>query len=517
MGLLSRLLGRSTPPRRSGPTAAFFRRDSPFLAGWNPALRSARSDVAAAWRQSAARTIDALQNSGWITAAVNAATSATVGSGLQLNAKPSPRLFGGDLRRRDQWARETEAEFEIYAGDPRECDAEGRRTVGQMMVAGFRHWMATGEILGIITTISRPGTSYATKARMLAAWRLPLDTSEPDWIDGVRADRNGMPLAYRIRESAPFGQTIDRDVRARDETGRPIVIHVFDGDMETVRGISPFAPALRIVRQYDQLADATLVTPLLQTIFAATITSPNAPTAAFEALQTEGEGVAGTAEFEAWMTARQAWYENTRLDLGQHGRIVHLFPTEELSFHGAEHPSETYDPFSSGLLREIAASAGVSYEMMTGDYRNANFSSAQLGTAVIWPIVLYRRNHIIARLAGAIYEAWLEEAIASGRRPFPGGLDAFLANRAAAARADWRGPARPTPDALKTARAQEILLDRGVASLESICADYGEDWQEVADRRKRESEYYDELGLPDPHDPNQADRTAIDTMVANSD
>ncbi|MBZ0230302.1 MAG: hypothetical protein K8F58_17880, partial [Bauldia sp.] len=53
MGLLSRLLGRSTPPRRSGPTAAFFRRDSPFLAGWNPALRSARSDVAAAWRRDA--------------------------------------------------------------------------------------------------------------------------------------------------------------------------------------------------------------------------------------------------------------------------------------------------------------------------------------------------------------------------------------------------------------------------------------------------------------------------------
>ena len=502
MGILSRIIGRqSNLPARPAPGAAFFRRE-PILSGWNPALRESRVDVSTAYRMAAARAVDALQNSGWITGGVNAAVGAIVGNGLQLSAKPDIALFGGNQADRDAWARETEAAFAIYADAPRECDAGGRMRLGQMTAAAVRHWFATGEILSLVTPKRFPGAQYQTKARLLPAWRIPIknetNANRVDLVDGVYVDDDGAAVAYLIRERTALGVETDRRMRARDATGRPIVIHVFDGVPGTVRGISPLAPVMKVIRQYDQLADATLMTALLQAIFAATIKSPEAPTSAFEALQTEGDA-SGSAEFQAYMEARQSWYDNTKLNLGEHGRIVHLFPTEELNFHSAKAPHETYDPFSAGLLREIAVCLGVTYEMMTGDHRNANFSSANVGVAVNWPTMLYRRQHIAAPFAGQVYEAWLEEAIATGRRPFPGGLAAFLKNRTSACRARWRGPARPVVDPLKQAKAGEIQINKLGASLESVRSDYGEDWQDEADQKAAESEYYKNLGLPDPH------------------
>jgi N-acyl-D-aspartate/D-glutamate deacylase len=52
-------------------------------------------------------------------------------------------------------------------------------------------------------------------------------------------------------------------VRARDRAGRPRVIHVFEGAPGTHRGISPLVPALQVARQFDQLADATLMAAIL--------------------------------------------------------------------------------------------------------------------------------------------------------------------------------------------------------------------------------------------------------------
>jgi lambda family phage portal protein len=501
------------------PVARYFRPDTPILQGWLPALREARTDVRSAYTLAAARSIDALQNSGFIAGAVQAVTGLTVGSGLQLNAKPAAHLFGrgtDGATARDRWARETEADFDIFARNPLECDAAGKRTLGQMMVAGFRHWLATGEILATLTAEVRPGTRYATKVRMLPSWRMPLTSELPNLIDGVRVDGNGMPVAYRINEATAYGTFTEKEVRARDAAARPLVIHVIDGDIEAVRGISLFAPVLKVLRQYDQLADATLMTTLLQTIFAATISSANAPEGVFEALQPDPSAppAPGSGEFEAWMQARLDWYEKTKINLGQHARLVHLFPQEKLDFHGAEHPSDNYDAFGTGLLREIMVCIAVTPEIGTGDYRNANFSSANVGLASIFPVALYRRQHIVGSFAHGVYDAWLEEGIASGRRPFPGGLRAFLANRSAATMSDWRGPARPTPDELKTARASEIDLDKGLVTLEDLCAARGRDWQDVADQRKRERDYYvNVLGLPDPF-AAAADRSAADAHIA---
>jgi capsid protein len=72
--------------------------------------------------------------------------------------------------------------------------------------------------------------------------------------------------------------------RRRDSAGRPIVVHIFDGEPDQVRGITPFVSILKVARQFDQLADATLTAALIQTIFAAMFKSNSGGEDALDAM-----------------------------------------------------------------------------------------------------------------------------------------------------------------------------------------------------------------------------------------
>src|SRR5204862_7920174 len=125
-------------------------------------------------------------------------------------------------------------------------------------------------------------------------------------------------------------------------------------------------------------------------------------------------------------------YDNTKIDLGRHGKIAHLAPGDELKFNTSEHPNATYDAFAKFLLREVARCLGLTYEEFTGDYAGATYSSVRMATSGIWMITIYRRVNIVAPFLNPIFEAWLEEDIENGWTPFPGGVGGFIANRTAA-------------------------------------------------------------------------------------
>src|SRR5687768_3640957 len=80
---------------RARPGANFMRNDiSTFLASWQPALREASADVKQSYVRAAARTIDMVQNSGWISGAIDQRLAYTIGSGLRLASKPDTSALG---------------------------------------------------------------------------------------------------------------------------------------------------------------------------------------------------------------------------------------------------------------------------------------------------------------------------------------------------------------------------------------------------------------------------------------
>src|SRR6266702_7965288 len=81
---------------------------SPFLFSWRPALRDARDDANEAYMLAAARAIDTIHNSGWLTGAVNQAIGATIGDGLRLASKPNATAIGMTQDEADVWSQDVE-------------------------------------------------------------------------------------------------------------------------------------------------------------------------------------------------------------------------------------------------------------------------------------------------------------------------------------------------------------------------------------------------------------------------
>jgi lambda family phage portal protein len=479
------------------------------MTGWRPALRDVQDDVSIAWEQAAARATDLVHNSGWISGMFDQAVANTVGTGLRLRCMPENELFGMDEQEAQKWRKLVEQRFELWANNPVECDIEGRRTFAQMQEAAFRSWLVTGEILAEIVFRRRFGSRYGTKVRLHMPSRLS-NITDPyrRIVSGVQMDADGFPIGYIAkRKDANLGE-YDVTVRARDPLGRPNVIHVFSGFPGQVRGITPIVPALKVARQFDQLADATLMTSLIQNVFAAAITA-DAPTdeiiQGLLSVQEQGKLAAhGISPFEAWFQAQAGWYDGNSIDVGIGGRVAHLFPGQKMEFLSPTHPATAYKEFSNHLLRELARCLGLTFESATGDYNGASYSSVRMAVNEIFPITLMRRKFVLGPFCRPIYEAWLEEEIELGLIPFPGGIEAFLAHRTAASRASWPGSPKPQADDLKAAKAHEVYRNMGVITDEAIANDLGLDIEDVYAQRAREKALREQYDLPDAVEREQA-------------
>ena len=490
--------------RPSQPTTGYMRGNaSPFFFNWNPALRDQRDDVFVSYQQAAARAIDAIHNSGWISGAVEQAIASTNGTGLRLAARPDAAALGWDAQKAHEWSELVESRWAMWSSRPMECDAAGKMTMAQQTDAVLRAYFSHGEALALLPYVKRPESSRGTKVQLLPPHRLVQDTSALNrMFQGVIVDSYGLPIAYRIRNRTDLVEFSNYsnyvDIRARDMAGRPQVIHLFEGREGQMRGITPMVSALHTVKQYDQLSDATLQTALIQAIFAATITSEGPTEEVLRALQSPEEQSGTDTALSDLIGMQAAWYENTKIDLGGSSRIAHLFPGNKLDFKRSEHPNGTYESFAKFLLREIARALGMSFETMTGDYTGATYSSVRMSTSEIWPIILRRRSNICGRFLQMVYEAWLEEEIEAGTIPFDGGLMGFIAHRPAAVIANWRGPAKPQADDLKTAKAHEVYKNLRLMSDERIADDLGYDIADEYVRMGREVKLREQNNIPDP-------------------
>lgn len=498
-GLAAAVVGSSVRQATAG-----WMRDSSagYLSSWRPALRDSHDEVRQSWTMAAARTVDALQNSGWLAGAIDQASADTIGTGLRLNAKPDAEGLGWDDEYAQTWCRRVERRWRAWANNPLECDARGKRTIADLTDAAIKQHFAFGEVTALLPEIRRNHSGSKIKVMMMSPHRLSTETREDiRLVQGVQVDGNGLPVAYRFRRRINGIET-DLDVKARSSSGRQQVVHVFDGTPDQVRGISPLTPVLKITRQYDQLADATLTAALIQTMIAATLKTPQLGEEAFEGLTAPSDAQSGPAVPDGvgeFMQARAEWWQNNTIDLGTHGRVASLFPGEEFELHSAKHPSDNYLSFSRNLLREIARCIGMTYESMTGDNEGATYSSVRMSTSSIWFVTLRRRQRIAVPFVQGIYTAWLDEEIREGRIPFPGGYKAFLDHKLEVLQAEWFGPAKPTADDFKTAKAQSERLQNGTTTLAYETADYGLDPETVMEQRAYERRLAERYGLPDPY------------------
>lgn len=497
---------KAAPRRNASAPRAMWLRDAPggALSARPSYLIESRDEIRRVWDRAAALAIDFIQNSGELKGAVDQVIADTVGVELKLAPKPDLAGLGYTAAEAKAWADIVKLRWRQWAWNPRECDLRGKFNVPTMIDIALRHQIAYGEATALLDFMGvdqrrRYGVVSGVKVCLMDPPRLVRDTNEAEGLySGVVHDSLSRPVAYRFRERVAGIET-KRDYPAFDADGRPVVAHVFDPWSATdVRGVSVIAAALRSHANASRLGDATVATAILQTIFAATLTSPNPSKDAFEAIEAlEDDGL--KKDFIDYFGGSLERASESSIVLNGSPQVSSLAPGEKLDLLTARTPGPDFLPFANSFKREMARCIGVTYTSYSLDHKGSTYSSVRMENSSIWPVVLRRRERIAAPLCQAIYEVWLDAEIGEGRIPFRGGYRAFRANRDRATWAEWQGPAAPTADDYKSARAATERLLNGTSSLDIECALLGVDKADLMASRGEDIAECARLGLPNPY------------------
>ena len=474
--------------------------DDPDLASWSVGNPSPQLALSLDRDNLAGRIHDLACNDGWASGGVSRMVDAIIGSNWRLSSRPNWRSLGITADEAEAVANQIEAKWKDFADDiDARCDRQRRSTFGGLLALAFRHRIWDGEAFAVVHWRPKPGF-YSTCFEVVHPDRCSnprMTISTMTMRDGVELDPvDFFPVAYHFRSTHPgdfFSGNANLWVWDRVERefawGRRIVAHAFEpqaaGD---TRGTSPLAPILKKIRMLGRYDEAELQAAVLNAMLAAFVTTP-----------LDGEQLAaamgdqdGLAKYDSY---RGDFRESAPIKLGG-ARINILAPGEEIKLTNPNHPNSVFEAFERTVLRNIATAIGVSYEQLSMDWSQVNYSSARAALIEIWRGFTARKEHFAVQFAQPLYAAWLEEAVALGEVVLPKGAPSFLMAKTAWCACRWIGPGRGWVDPLKEALASAARLEIGVSTLEDECAEQGKDWLDLLQQQAREMKERDRLGLP---------------------
>lgn len=175
------------------------------------------------------------------------------------------------------------------------------------------------------------------------------------------------------------------------------------------------------------------------------------------------------------------------------GEIRRLYGGETFTGFAPNRPNSNLDPFMRYMLREVAAGVGVSYESLSRDYSQSNYSSSRLALLDdrnLWRVL---QGWLIRNYLTPIYRSWLDAAVLSGVLDIPD----YFANkhRYQAVRFKPRGWSWVDPQ--KEVQAYALAVANGFMSRSDVIAAIGngQDREDVDKAIKRDLEGAAALGL----------------------
>lgn len=469
------------------------------MARWSPPVISADQQIAMTKELADARAQNMVQNDGYAMGTVSIHRDSIVGSQYRLNAKPNHIVLGLD----ESWAEEfqtyVEARFNLVAESPENwLDASRMNTLTGMVRLAVTGFLMTGEVLATAEWIkndkSRP---FQTAIQMVAPARLcnPEHTMDTKNLkSGVRQDENGRPLGYWILKAFPGEARGANDygwkyVPTAFPWGRKQVLHIIEQLLPgQSRGVSEMVAVLKQMRMTRNFQEVTLQNAVINASYAASIESELPTDVVY------GQLGVGTPTFEqalgTFMT-KLTEYTSSATNINIDGaKIPHLFPGTKLKMQPMGTPGGVGTNYEESLLRNIAASLGLSYEQFSRDYTKTNYSSARASMGETWKFMLSRKKIVADRFASSIYALWMEEEINAGNIPLPPGKTAAwfyepLVKDALCA-CEWIGASRGQIDEKKETEAAILRIKNGLSTYEIEIARLGGDWREVFVQRARE-------------------------------
>lgn len=487
------------------------------VALWSPNLNSVDADILPDKDMADARSRDSLRNDAFVAGGDAVLKDGIVGSLFALNAKPnSETLKTQNKAMDDTWAEEFQAEAEnkftlAVESNDNWIDAERKNTLTEMVRLALGVHLMGGEVLASAEWIREAYRPFSTAIKMIDLDRLstPPGKKEDRFLKaGVAKDRYGAPIGYHIRQAHP-SDWMDAEayqwsyVPARKPWGRRQIIHIFENTRpDQTRGVSAMVSMLSEMRMTKRFRRTMLENAIVNATYAATIESDMPSEAIYQAL---GGGNLSQAEITKLIQSYGAGYlASVSAYIGERGhkldgvKVPHLFPGTRLNLRPAGQGGPLGTEFEQSLLRYIAANLGISYEQLSKDYSNSNYSSTKAALAETEKFMNSRKKIIADRFATFVYALWLEEAISRGEiTSLPRNAPLFWEglNKEAYTACEWVGASQGQIDELKETQAAALRIRNHLSTYEIELGKLGRDWRKVFKQAEIERKLMEDRGL----------------------
>ena len=275
-----------------------------------------------------------------------------------------------------------------------------------------------------------------------------LDTNKTDKTDrirdGIEFDDNGRVVAYHVFKIHPGARTINFKLNFESvRIPASEIIHLYRTDRPGQnRGVPWAAPVMLRMRDYDDYEDAQLMRQKIAACFVGFVESSEDP-----ATQASGDEQKPLSE---------------RFTPGQ---WEVLGPGQKISFGSPPSVGADYEPYVRRTLTMLAAGWGLSYEALTGDLSQVNFSSGRMGWIEMGRnISAWQWQLMIPNFCEPVKNWWLEGEGLSASTRVPVKLQTT-----------WTPPRREMIDPTKEVPAMKDAIRSGLATLSDSVRQLGYD------------------------------------------
>lgn len=456
---------------------------SPRNQFWHTTSGSANAEISDSLQMVRDRSRDLVRNNPFAARAMQSISTNTVGKGIQT------QLRGVDQKKVDQ----ANAEWKVWT-QSKLFDFDGRYDIFGFQRMEMRAVPESGEVL--IRRVINRKLDFPVQYQILESDFL--DTGKESnlnngnsIVDGVEVTKSGQIVAYWVFESHP-GDTNSISFLAPTDSKRipaDQIFSIFKQDRPgQLRGMPWLAPVMIRLRDLDEYENAQIVRQKIAACFTAFVHDISADVGSYDA---EGP---------------PPYYADEQLgEKVQPGQIEFLPTGKDVKFSSPPEVTN-YDQFTKNVLRSIAAGLGISYEVLTGDLSQVNFSSARLGWIEFQRnLEVWRKEIVIAQFLDRVVQDFKDFSALRGRDY----SDLFAVHTP---------PRREMIDPSKEISASKDAIRAGLSSWTEELQAYGKDPEEHFNQLAKDKALIDRLGLKLDSDPSfnstisSAPITPVDTQ-----
>lgn len=495
-------------PARIAPSAVRISRDAGSRRGslstYNPPYAHSLEQQARERILAQGRSADLAANDWAAHSGVDSITTNAVGTGLRPQSRINAKRLGISKDAALELQTDIEAAWQEWTPH---AHTRGMLHFEDLQFLGLRSMLRMGEMIHLPVRLENPGRKIELAIQDVLPGRLrtPLDlVADPSVVDGVQLGPYGAPEAYWLATPSSVisrtldmtGLTCDQFTRIPARIGhRPGIFHLFrHGEEEQTRGESVLSPGMNLFRHLSDALDNELL---------AAVTVASMPV--FIGRESGSSLMPPYADEQEDEDGETRYYEEARGGTVMYGNI-----NEKPYILDASRPSPNFPFFSEFVLRAMAASIGMPYEVLAKDFSKTNYSSARAALLEAWRVFLLYRSWLVRHYCRPIWDMVIEEAWLAGLITLPSGAPDFYDARAAYTQALWIGPPRGYVDPVKEIAATATALEKRLMTYSEALAERGRDFDEVMDEREEEEARLAMFSAPSPtHKEPQHDDAAV--------